>query len=197
MRRCHRWLSTAFVVFLFYLFVTGTATGIAQLLDPESAAPIPPSAIPGVTVPGSAPTVPMPAGDVSGMIATVVESAIASVPDSEATTIRLQLRIVEGNARGIITIDELNAAFDARTGEAAAVPRPDPGLMPPLPEGYDHLPVATLLQEYHSGRMFGRIGEWVMLCTGIAVVAISFTGIPMYLSLWKRRRRNGRAELFW
>ncbi len=197
MHRYHRWLSTAFVVFLFYLFVTGTATGIAQLLDPESAAPIPPSAIPGVPAPGSVPTVPMPADDVSGMVLTVVDSVIASIPDSEATTIRLQLRMVDGSARGIITIDDLAAAFDARTGEAAAVPRPDPGLMPPRPEGYDHLPVATLLQEYHSGRMFGRIGEWIMLCTGIAVVAISFTGIQMYLSMWTRRRRNGRAELFW
>ena len=195
MRKYHRWVSTAFVVFLFYLVVTGTATGIAQLLDPESAAPIPPSAVPGASTLEPASAEPLPADDVPEMVETIVESAVASLPDAQTATIRLQLRVIEGSARGIITIGELNAAFDAQTGEAAAVPRP--GLMPPLPEGYDHLPVATLLQEYHSGRMFGRIGEWVMLFTGFAVVLLSFTGIPMYLSLWNRRRRNGRRELFW
>lgn len=195
MRKYHRWVSTAFVVFLFYLVVTGTATGIAQLLDPESAAPIPPSAVPGASTLEPASAEPLPADDVPEMVETIVESAVASLPDAQTATIRLQLRVIEGSARGIITIGELNAAFDAQTGEAAAVLRP--GLMPPLPEGYDHLPVATLLQEYHSGRMFGRIGEWVVLFTGFAVVLLSFTGIPMYLSLWNRRRRNGRRELFW
>lgn len=199
MRRYHRWIGSAFMLFLFYLFITGTATGIAQLLDPESAAPIPMSAVPGAPIAEPA-AEPLPAEDVSAMVGTVVEAAIASFPDMEAPTIRLQLRMFDGRPRGIIGIGESEAAFDAQTGESAAVPLPAPDLMPPRPppgsDGYE-LPLATLLQEYHSGRMFGRPGEWAMLCTGIAIVLLWFTGVRTFFSLWNRRRRNGHARLFW
>lgn len=199
MRRYHRWIGSAFMLFLFYLFITGTATGIAQLLDPESAVPIPMSAVPGAPIAEPA-AEPLPAEDVSAMVGTVVEAAIASFPDTEAPTIRLQLRMFDGRPRGIIGIGDSEAAFDAQTGESAAVPLPAPDLMPPRPppgsEDYE-LPLATLLQEYHSGRMFGRPGEWAMLCTGIAIILLWFTGVRTFFSLWNRRRRNGHARLFW
>ncbi len=200
MRRYHRWIGSAFMLFLFYLFITGTATGIAQLLDPESAAPIPMSAVPGAPIAEPAAAERLPADDVSAMVETVVEAAIALIPDMEAPSIRLQLRTIDGSPRGIIGIGESESAFDAQTGESAAVPRPPPDLMPPRPppgsDGYE-LPLATLLQEYHSGRMFGRPGEWAMLCTGIAIVLLWFTGVRTFFSLWNRRRRNGHARLFW
>lgn len=129
MRSTHRWIGSMLSLLLMYLFVTGTATGIAQLLDPESARPIPP---PGEMM--------MPPG----------------------------------------------------TGSPTERPRPPRG-QPPNGD----LPLSAFLQDLHSGHTFGRLGEWAMLLTGIATVFLTLSGMWLYVTMLRQRRRNDRAGYFW
>lgn len=188
------------MLFLFYIVVTGTATSIAQLLDPDSTAPIRVGVPPGTPMGEEEPGAPLRTADIRSMATTVVRAALASATDTEAASIRLQLRTIAGQPRGIVTIGESDAAFDARTGAPAPVPPAAPARVPPPlpPPGEERvLSLAEFIQELHSGHYYGRVGEWAMLITGFAIVILTITGLWMYWSLWMRRHRNGRRELFW
>ena len=132
-RSVHRWLGSALIPLLLLLTITGTATAIAQLLDPASTGPIP----------GLMP----PAGAAEG------------------------------------------------TPPPGGLP---PGGLPQLaPRPWNELPLATQLQDIHNGKLFGRIGETLMLIAGASVIVLLITGFIVYLTQWTRRSSSGKPELFW
>lgn len=133
MRSLHRWLGSALLLFLLYLTATGTATAIAQLMDPESTRPLGPP-------PGGPP------------------SAMASQP-------------------GI----------------------PIQGGVPPSRPGQrdGDVPVAVLLQDFHSGDIAGRPGQWAMLITGVSLVILWISGAWIFCWQWSRRKARGQRSLFW
>jgi uncharacterized iron-regulated membrane protein len=55
----------------------------------------------------------------------------------------------------------------------------------------------NLLKELHTGSIIGLSGQWLDLLTGLCFIVLTITGIVMYFSLLKQRRRIGRRGLFW
>ncbi len=54
-----------------------------------------------------------------------------------------------------------------------------------------------LLHHLHSGEFFGPAGIILSLLSGIAMIFFSFSGLWMYYQMFVRRRKLGKAELFW
>lgn len=58
-------------------------------------------------------------------------------------------------------------------------------------------PTNEFLQDVHSGAIFGTVGQWVDLATGLTFVVLSITGPVMYFQMLRTRRKSGRARAFW
>jgi uncharacterized iron-regulated membrane protein len=54
-----------------------------------------------------------------------------------------------------------------------------------------------LLHHLHSGEFFGPVGVVLSLLSGLAMIFFSFSGLWMYYQMFVRRRKLGKAELFW
>jgi uncharacterized iron-regulated membrane protein len=54
-----------------------------------------------------------------------------------------------------------------------------------------------LMHHLHSGEFFGRLGIVVSLLSGLVMIFFSFSGLWIYYQMFVRRRKLGKAELFW
>ena len=54
-----------------------------------------------------------------------------------------------------------------------------------------------LMHHLHSGEYFGPIGVVISLLSGLAMIFFSFSGLWIYYQMFVRRRKLGKAELFW
>jgi uncharacterized iron-regulated membrane protein len=54
-----------------------------------------------------------------------------------------------------------------------------------------------LLHHLHSGEFFGPVGVILSLLSGLAMIFFSFSGLWIYYQMFVRRRKLGKAELFW
>ena len=54
-----------------------------------------------------------------------------------------------------------------------------------------------LLHHLHSGEFFGPAGIILSLASGLVMIFFSFSGLWMYYQMFVRRRKLGKAELFW
>lgn len=54
-----------------------------------------------------------------------------------------------------------------------------------------------LMHHLHSGEYFGPVGIIISLLSGIAMIFFSFSGLWIYYQMFVRRRKLGKAELFW
>ncbi len=57
--------------------------------------------------------------------------------------------------------------------------------------------LVSLLHHLHSGEYFGPVGIVISLLSGLAMIFFSFSGLWMYYQMFVRRRKLGKAELFW
>lgn len=55
-----------------------------------------------------------------------------------------------------------------------------------------------LIHHLHSGEQFGAVGTVIGLLSGFAMVFFSFSGLWMYIQLWRNRRNRGQKPgWFW
>ena len=94
-----------------------------------------------------------------------------------------------------------NGGFErARAAAEAAAPagfvcpetmvcRPKPG-----PRKWD----VGLLHHLHSGESFGPVGTVISLLSGAAMLFFAFSGLWLYIRMWRNRARRGAANRwFW
>ena len=53
------------------------------------------------------------------------------------------------------------------------------------------------VQHLHSGEAFGPLGVAISIASSIALLFFAFSGVWMYLQMWRGRRRGGKQGLFW
>ncbi|MBL4871275.1 MAG: PepSY domain-containing protein [Robiginitomaculum sp.] len=56
------------------------------------------------------------------------------------------------------------------------------------------LPASRVLLDIHTGRIFGKLGPWIMGLSSLLLIALSLSGIFMWSTAGKRRRRRERLE---
>jgi len=54
------------------------------------------------------------------------------------------------------------------------------------------------LHHLHSGETFGPLGTWISILSGLALVFFSFSGLWMYVQMWRnRKQRDLKPGWFW
>lgn len=58
--------------------------------------------------------------------------------------------------------------------------------------------IVGTLHHLHSGESFGPLGEFIATLAGLAMVFFSFSGLWLYISLWRNRKtRSLKPGWFW
>ncbi|RJX71243.1 PepSY domain-containing protein [Altererythrobacter sp. N1] len=89
---------------------------------------------------------------------------------------------------------------------AIAAATPPPGWE--CPEGWRCRPpqgdasglagMVGLFHHLHSGESFGPVGEVISLLSGFALMFFAFSGLWLYIRMWRERaRRKARDRWFW
>lgn len=174
MRRYHRWFSFPLILFLFVVTMTGVVLQgeeVAKIAEAKPAAAAK-SALPDDAV-------------VLAQLGNALKQARAASPDLAAQ--RIELDYSRGQAKARLAVQPRGGAavdVDLKTGEAKAVAAPPPNL---------HV---TMIQ-LHTGRMLGPVGLVIMMLVSLVFLVLTITGFIVYLDMWKRRRKAGKAGLFW
>lgn len=97
------------------------------------------------------------------------------------------------------------AALIADAAPPAAAAAPPPGFA--CPDGWTCRPKPDpasarawvgFFHHLHSGEEFGTAGIWIAILSGLAMVFFAFSGLWMYLQLWKNRKTRGaKPGWFW
>jgi uncharacterized iron-regulated membrane protein len=108
----------------------------------------------------------------------------------------MRLRVYGGMQQGVIVTGEEEArqlVFNATSGRRAGTT--EPGYPPQhFPFGWQAHQIA---KQVHRGDIIGLPGRWMDLFSGLSLIFLSVSGAVMYVDLWQRRRRSGRASLLW
>jgi len=95
---------------------------------------------------------------------------------------------------------------EAASAETAAKAAPPPGFV--CPEGWRCMPprgersglagLTGFFHHIHSGTEFGKAGEAISFLSGLALLFFSFSGIWLYVRMWRERARRGaKNRWFW
>lgn len=110
---------------------------------------------------------------------------------------------VTGVASNIVPIVQ-RGGFEDEKAEAAAAPAapagfvcPDTMMCRPKPQGNGRS-IVGLLHHLHSGESFGPVGVIIATLSGLAMVFFSFSGIWLYLQMWRfRKDRDLKPGWLW
>ena len=187
-RKLHRWISTGAMVFIAYVVLTGTVVAINELINPASfgvgGGQAAPEKITG-------PRIALPAqAEVERMVAVALRSARAAEPTAPLTKAVVILRLRDGRPEAKVTFGggptAVVVTVDAASGEV---------LRRGLDDNGAHF--NGLLQEIHSGSLYGKPAQVIGVLTGLCLITLCVTGIVMYFDLFGRRRRLDKRAPFW
>ena len=69
---------------------------------------------------------------------------------------------------------------------------------PPRPESGGFGSLTGFFHHLHSGEEFGKAGEAISFVSGVALLFFSFSGVWLYIRMWRERARRGaRSRWFW
>ena len=58
--------------------------------------------------------------------------------------------------------------------------------------------IVGLLHHLHSGEIFGPLGVVISILTGLSLIFFSFSGLWLYIHMWRQRRaRKAIPRWFW
>ena len=189
-RAIHRWASTAGMLFIAYVAITGSIIAVIELTNPASfGAGGGQAAL--RTAEQRASDAPIPAEITGALAETALRGARAALPDATLTGARIRIYerdgqtladVTLGTGYGAdqVTVDAVTGARVRGAAEAQALTR-----------------FNGFLQELHSGAIAGLPGKFLVLLTGLALLVLCLTGGWIYIDMWRRRAGQGRKSPFW
>jgi uncharacterized iron-regulated membrane protein len=174
MRNWHR--RVAIFVGLFLLIIACTGVWL-QIEEVGKGGGGPPPGPPG----GAA----MSDAQVQALVTSVLAGAKRIAPQGQLLGFELRLAGPSPMAE-VVVIDAAGfrkQQLDARTGEPLGAAG-DGGLN-------------RLILEIHKGDILGRAGNWIGLFCGIALAFFAFSGLWVYVQMWRRRRTSSMRGLMW
>jgi uncharacterized iron-regulated membrane protein len=193
-RSLHRWVSVVAALFLLVVSVTGTLLSIDTVsmgLYGATHASAPSRFPIGLTGDFSSP---LPDSQLTPMLATTLSAYRAAQGNAPIKVLRL--RYFSGLPQGVIVTggkDTRQLVFNAVTGKRASMTEPGYPYTG-FPFGWEE---HELVKRIHRGDAFGIPGRLMDVFAGLSLVFLSVSGLTMYLDLLRKRRRVGRAQLFW
>lgn len=174
MRRYHRWISFPLILFLIMVTVTGL---YLQVVETAGAAGGPSGASPRRSLPAREALL--------ADIGRALDAAEQARPGFPAQ--KLEIGYGEKGAELKIATSQRigpSVTVDLASGNAVYTERPPRNLR-------------TVFVLLHSGKFFGIPGLVIILLAGLILLALSVTGLVLYLQMYLRRRVIGRPEPFW
>ena len=74
---------------------------------------------------------------------------------------------------------------------------PDTMLCRPKPDPDSAAAWTSFFHHLHAGEEFGPIGTALSMLSGLALLFFAFSGLWMYLQMFRARNGNGKGRLFW
>jgi uncharacterized iron-regulated membrane protein len=68
---------------------------------------------------------------------------------------------------------------------------------PASAEEHEAREALEFVMHLHSGAAFGPIGTWISIASSLALLFFAFSGIWMYVTMWRGRRAGAKKGLFW
>ena len=173
MRKIHRWLSILAALFLLVVATTGVILQAQKLTGEDEDHDAEEHEALSVT-----------ADAYASMLTVTLQAAQARAPSTPISSI--ELRMTGEEPEGVVTYPGepgRQIVVDARDGKV---------LKDEEHEG------ESIFMRIHSGEIFGEPGVVMGLLWGSALVILSLTGIIMYITLYRQRRKaSGKGGLFW
>ena len=187
-RKLHRWLAAGAMIFIAYVVLTGTVVALQELVNPASFGAG--AGQGGAPEPLTATSSPLPPIDqAERMAARAVSVALAASPDASLGKVVIVMRVRDGRTEARVT-------FGSGPTASAVLVDADRGVV--LRANDDHgTKLNNLLQEVHSGALYGKGGRVLVLMTGAALLSLCVTGALVYFDLYGRRRRLDKPNPFW
>ncbi|MGC3982164.1 MAG: PepSY-associated TM helix domain-containing protein [Steroidobacteraceae bacterium] len=221
MRNFHQWVSTAAMLLLAWVAVTGVVLAIDSLFPPAglggegggpgSAQGAGPSMSPGIgmdaaqslNTSGAA----LSRADLERYVANTVHAAVANNPD-DVSALQLQLNMRGDEAQGEVQLTgagaenrTLNLVFNAATGEMRTANTvlvvKAAAKTPWYNDLQTRLRLHDLIQDLHRGNIIGISGQVMDILTGLSFIVLSVTGTLMYFQMRTRRKQMQRDGWFW
>lgn len=191
-RELHRWLAVLLALPLMLVTVSGMwlaieSAGLAiniRQLGPQMGDVLRPGAL-----------TPIEDARLPAMLVVTLAATEAEAGNQPVKVVRL--RTYGGHPQGVVVTsgdaESRQLVFNALTGEPMSLS--EPGYAPvPFPFGWQAHETAKLI---HRGDFIGMPGRWLDLLAGLGLVYFSVSGVVMYLTLWRKRAKGGRRQLFW
>lgn len=209
MRKFRRWVSTAAMLLLAWVAVTGFVLALDLMYPPaslrlrdESGDAPGSAAIPQASALDTS-DAPLAAADLAAMAATSLHAALAN-RQASINSVELQLRTQDGAARGTVNIAgaaDQTYSVDATSGKVLEITSRSTFASRRATPWYDDVPLRlrwhNLLQDLHRGSIIGISGQVMDILTGLSFITLSVTGILMYFEMLGRRKQIGRKAWFW
>lgn len=184
LRTYHRWVSTAAVVLLTWVAVTGVALALDLLFQPTFPPPPPP----------------LNERILSDLARSGVALVYQGAPEARPTQIEVSLSMRAGQATAETRLGQTSAPIAvARDTASGQIRRVAPAERGAGPSDYLKFRIALhkLLEKLHRGNIIGGAGQWLSVLTGFSFVFLTLSGVWMYADLHLRRRRLGKRQMFW
>lgn len=172
LRALHRWLGLVSAVLFMGIAVTALGLQVDLWLTGK-----PP---PGAVKKGAPPPPPIPS---EALVAKYAKNAVIAAQSDDTLTNAKTLTINFG-PKPTANFERKGKKIDVTTGQ----------FLPPPPKKIDW---HYVLQDIHAGYFLGTFGRIISCFLAISLFIISYTGLTVYLDMFRRRRKLGRKGLFW
>ena len=179
MRQWHRRISLFVGVFMLFIALTGALLQGQTMLGGGDGPPGPGTA--------DGPAAPPAVGD-DEVKALLASSLAGARRQSPGTVMGIELRFGGRPTADVVVAEPTmrKLRLDARTGEPLDTAS-TPG----------HRDLHGILLDLHQGAFAGAAGRIISLVCGVALAVLSFTGLWVYVQMFRRRRANRQAALVW
>lgn len=171
-RALHRWFGL--VSAILFMGIAVTALGLQVDLWITGNPP------PGQERKDAPPPPPLPSD--AQVIEYAKNAMIAARSDSSLTT--ANTLTINFGPKPTANFERKGKKIDVTTGQ----------FLPPPPKKTDW---HYILQDIHAGYFLGTFGRILSCLLAISLFIISYTGLQIYIDLFKRRKKIGRKGLFW
>lgn len=174
MRRYHRWVSFPLIIFLIIVTGTGIYLQAVEMLAHDSGSA-------DRVLERSAPQ----STDVASAVEQGIETALATQPDFPIQKVEISYR---GESPQVVVATNQrigpSVTVNMETGDATYVERPP-------------RTVRTIFVLLHSGKYYGMTGLVVIMLAGLILMVLSFTGLWVYIDMYRRRAKANKKGFFW
>ncbi|MFT4253564.1 MAG: PepSY domain-containing protein [Caulobacter sp.] len=173
LRTYHRWIAAGAMLVLTWIAVTGLALMLDLLTEPHFPPPPPQAELP--------------------LEAMAVLASDAARRAAAAAASPTEVVVKVGQAEGAPRLLAAQASKGTETTRLLA----EPPRRPPGAYLQFRIKLHVLLERLHRGNILGLPGQFLSVLGALSFLFLTVSGVWMYVDLLLKRRRLGRAGLFW